>query len=78
MSDNKDDASEYWDWFRQRGVNPIDVSINSSSLSIKLWTDETESITNAIKLEGTMNVDTIKVLLPFLNEEKVTIHDHNG
>ena len=77
MSDNKDDAKAYFEWFKERGVKPIDVAINASRLNVRITTSDEESIINAIKLEGTPDVDLIKVYLPFLSTEKVGVKDED-
>jgi hypothetical protein len=76
MSGEKNDAKAYRDWFKERNVTPVDIAINSTRLNIKLKTDDTDNIINAIKLEGTPDVDIIKVFLPFLSSEKTGIQDN--
>jgi predicted DNA binding CopG/RHH family protein len=75
MSDNKDDEKEYVQWFKDRGIKPFDIAINKSRLNIRISTDDIDSIQNAIMLEGTPDVDYIKVYLPFLTTEKVGMAD---
>eukprot|EP00345_Euplotes_harpa_P016902 CAMPEP_0168342490 /NCGR_PEP_ID=MMETSP0213-20121227/15425_1 /TAXON_ID=151035 /ORGANISM="Euplotes harpa, Strain FSP1.4" /LENGTH=264 /DNA_ID=CAMNT_0008349397 /DNA_START=13 /DNA_END=807 /DNA_ORIENTATION=- len=77
MSSDPEDMAEYKEWFKVRGVKPMDIAINASRINIRVKTDDIESIINAIKLEGTPDVDVIKVYLPFLSTEKVGIEDHD-
>eukprot|EP00345_Euplotes_harpa_P014017 CAMPEP_0168341502 /NCGR_PEP_ID=MMETSP0213-20121227/14736_1 /TAXON_ID=151035 /ORGANISM="Euplotes harpa, Strain FSP1.4" /LENGTH=257 /DNA_ID=CAMNT_0008348019 /DNA_START=13 /DNA_END=786 /DNA_ORIENTATION=- len=75
MSSDPADKDAYKEWFKERSVKPMDIAINASRLNIRVKTDDIESIINAIKLEGTPDVDVIKVYLPFLSTEKVGIKD---
>lgn len=75
MSNNNDDAKAYFEWFKERGVKPLDIAINASRLNVRISTSDEDNIINAIKLEGTPDVDLIKVYLPFLKTEKVGVRD---
>jgi hypothetical protein len=75
MSNKTEDVKAYSDWFKEREVKPIDIAINASRLNVRISTSDVESIINAIKLEGTPDVDIIKVYLPFLSSEKVGVED---
>lgn len=78
MSPNKEDEKAYQDWFKERGVKPIDIAINNSRLNIRLKIDDMESILNAVKLDGTPDVDYIKVHIPNIKQEKVVIAEGEG
>lgn len=75
MSNDVNDVKAYKDWFKERGVKPLDIGINPSRLNVRIMTTDEESIVNAIKLEGYPDVDIIKVYLPFLSSEKVGVED---
>ena len=56
MSNNKEDAADYKKWFKEQNINILDIAINPSRLNVRIKTDDEESIINAIKLEGTVDV----------------------
>lgn len=64
MSKNKDDDKDYIKWFKEQNINILDIAINPSRVNVRIKTDDEESIINAIKLEGT--VDVIVSLYIFL------------
>ena len=56
MSNNKDDDKDYIKWFKEQNINILDIAINPSRINVRIKTDDEESIINAIKLEGTVDV----------------------
>lgn len=66
MSGNKDDENDYKAWFKEQNINILDIAINPSRLNIRIKTEDEESIINAIKLEGTVDV-VVSITIHILN-----------